>query len=146
MSQAFYPRYLNLAVVYLLERYVDELSDIITCHILIVHEILSLFKINDAIEGARKKAREFYLDNDYLQRKFKEKKVWFKTRVKNPAGSWSECLVLPIENKSKCAVMMRDVYETHKFHYKGKELVGRMMIKVRQIDELVDPFDFRYSK
>jgi hypothetical protein len=144
MSQAFYPRY--LAVVCLLERYVDELLDTMTCHILIVHEILSLFKINDAIKGARKKAHEFYLDDGNLQRKFKEEKVWFKTRVKNPAGSWSECLVLPIQNKSKCAVMIRDVHGTHTFHYNGQELVGRMMIKVRQMNELVDPFDFRYSK
>jgi len=93
-----------------------------------------------------KKARGYYLNDQNLERKFEEEKAWFKTRVKK-SKIWSECVVLPIQNESKCAVILGGrFYCTHTFYFNGQELEGRMMVKVREMEDPVDPLDLRYSK
>jgi hypothetical protein len=113
---------------------------------LILFYIFSI-QIRDSIEDARKKAHNYFLDEHYLRRKFEQDKSWLKTRVKNPDGLWSECLVIPLpDGGGKCGVMLQERFETHTFDFQGQASEGRMMVKVQQKDELIDPFDFRYSK
>ena len=108
---------------------------------------VSSIQIKDSIENARQKAHSYFLDEHYLRSKFDADKSWLKTRVKNPDGLWSECLVLPLQDGGgRCGVMLQERFETHTFDFQGQALEGRMVVKVQQKDEFVDPFDFRYSK
>jgi len=108
---------------------------------------VSSIQIKDSIEDARMRAHSFFLDEHYLRKRFDDDKAWLKTRVKNPAGLWSECLVLPLQDGGgRCGVMLQERFETHTFEFQGQAAEGRMMVKVQQKADLIDPFDFRYSK
>lgn len=108
---------------------------------------VSSIQIKDSIEDARNRAHSYFLDENYLRSKFEQYKSWLKTRVKNPDGLWSECLVLPLQDGGgRCGVMLQECFETHTFDFQGQASEGRMMVKVQQKDDLFDPFDFRYSK
>jgi len=105
-------------------------------------------QVQITIEGAIKRATDYFL-NDKSEY-YRSHKVWFKTRVKNPSGGLSKCMVLasPEPTRNTCGVMLLpgDFFCTHEFDYDGTNLEGRLKVKVKEFTSLVDPFDFRYSE
>jgi hypothetical protein len=101
--------------------------------------------IKDAIESSR----SFFLNNVTLSKLFNDRHVWYSTRVKNQNNQgWSDCLVLPYGRGDECGVILpRTVHPyTHLFVYQNEQKEGRMMVKVKERKDLIDPFCFRYSK
>ena len=78
--------------------------------------------------------------------RYKHNNVWFQSKVQNPDKTgFSNCLVMtsPTESGLVGVILEQDVSDpTHKV---GNELV-RIMVKVKETDTHIDPFDFRYGE
>lgn len=68
----------------------------------------------------------------------------FKTRVRNPNGGFTKCLVMgdTYNGKTYGIVLPRiERQDTHYFTYKGREMYGRLVMR-GQNNKICDPFDF----
>jgi len=111
-------------------------------------DITSQEEVRRTIKGAIDNARSFFLSSITLSGLFGDRHVWYSTRVKNANNEgWSDCLVLHHENGDKCGVMLPKIiqHSTHTFMYQRQQQEGRMMVKVKESSQLIDPFDFRYN-
>ena len=94
-------------------------------------------------------------------RNFRDSNSWFRTRVKRQGlpkigvdvvGEFFECLVFhsPVETARKAVglILPSEVaINTHVLTMPGDDKVqARLMVKVREFDELIDPLSFRYGK
>ena len=94
-------------------------------------------------------------------RNFRDSNSWFRTRVKRQGlpkigvdvvGEFFECLVFhsPVETARKAVGLILPTEVAINTHVLtipggGKEQ-ARLMVKVREFDELIDPLSFRYGK
>lgn len=104
-------------------------------------------KIVVMVEDAIKRARSVFLHDSTGY--FLERNIHFRSRVENPGGSHSECLVLEMLTEyNEVALMLPrgDLFPSHSIIVDGLENPARKMVKVYESDSLVDPFDCYFDK
>lgn len=99
-------------------------------------------RIVGMVEDAIKRARSVFLHDStgyFLQRN-----IHFRTRVENPGGFHSECLVLEMLTEyNEVALMLPkgDYPYSHDIIVDGIKKPARKMVKIHESGSLVDPFD-----
>ena len=72
--------------------------------------------------------------------------VWFQTKVQNPdKKAFSSCLVMTPPTEAGLVGVILEQSVSPPTHKVGNELV-RIMVKVKETDTFIDPFEFRYGK
>lgn len=111
--------------------------------------------IHDAFMRAIDMAKEFFIYDTC--RNFQEKSVLCRSRVKRQGLRHTavkkdqavyDCLVFPASNDKKAVglILPSDVaFASHWIEVDGDKQDARLMIKVREKNVLVDPFNFRYD-
>ena len=99
------------------------------------------------VEGAIEKARSIFLHDK--TKYFAKRNILPRSRVENPGGFHSDCLVLEILTKEDEVALMLPrhvLFPTHLVTVNGLETAARIMVRVREFTSLVDPFDCYFDR
>ena len=101
-------------------------------------------QIESAIRRSVEKAKAFFLYDDCGV--YRKTYTWFKTRVKNPGGCLSDCLVIPpppqVQRSEVGVILPAD--ENMRTHWVNNR-EARIMVKIGETNQLIDPFDFKFG-
>ena len=78
---------------------------------------------------------------------FRDTHTWFKTRVKNPAGSLNDCLIIPLppeNDRPKVGLILPDDEGQPSHMVDNKE--ARLRVVIKEHDQPISPFHFKFGR